>query len=247
MKKENIAFVTGAGSGIGKSTAIELASSGHFVISTDINQEAALETIQEIWQTGGKGTSFQLDITNSDQYQQIVNEIDTKFGHISKAVNSAGISPKPGRLGTNKVEDWKKILDVNLIGTFNGLKYQIASMIKNGHGSIVNLASIHGIVAASGSSSYVASKHGVIGVTKAAALEYANKNIRVNAISPGYVDTPLLKEASEDSIKDLISKHPIGRLATPTEIAGCIAFLLSDTSAFMTGSVLVVDGGYSLS
>lgn len=246
IDEKPIAFIAGAGSGIGKSVAHKLASTGHFVICADLDGEAAKNTLHEFKNIGGQGTSFQLDVTDSEQYQSVISYVNNNFGYISKAINSAGITPKPARLGKNKIEDWKKVIDVNLFGIFNGMKNQIGSMIMNGQGSIVNLASIHGLVSAMGTSSYVASKHGVIGATKAAALEYANKNIRINAIAPGYVLTPLLKEASQESINDLISKHPLGRLANPEEIAESIDFMLSDKASFMTGSVMVVDGGYSL-
>ncbi len=167
------------------------------------------------------------------------------FGRIDIACNNAGIGGEAALTGEYSLDGWKKVIDINFNGVFYGCKYQLEAMEKNGGGVIVNMASIHGTVAAPMSSAYTAAKHAVVGLTKNIGAEYGQKNIRCNAVGPGYIDTPLLAKLDKEHINALIGKHPIGRLGKAEEVAELVLFLSSDKSSFMTGGYYLVDGGYT--
>lgn len=245
MNTNRIALVTGAGSGIGRSISIRLAKAGNIVVASDIDLNSAKQTASIIGGQGLIGSPAQLDITKPEDFDLCIAQIKEKYGALHIGVNNAGVATRPARIGVLKQRDWDKLIEVNLTGVMNGVRAMIPALISSGGGSIVNIASIHGLTGTSGSSGYVASKHGVIGLTKAAALEYAQKNIRVNAVAPGYVDTELLNQGSKDAKAELIKKHPMGRLAKPEEVAEVVEFLTSGRASFVTGSVYEVDGGYS--
>ena len=248
MKREfegKSAMVTGAGSGIGAEIARRLAAAGARVIVADINQPAADEVAAEIEKAGGKALAIHQDVGDPDSVRRSVELALDRFGGLDLAVNNAGIGGGQEPVADYSLEDWNQVIAINLSGVFHGLKYQIPALLRSGGGSIVNLASILGSVGAHNHAGYVAAKHGVVGLTKTAALEYSAQGIRVNAIGPGYIDTPLLERLDRPVYDGLVDLHPIGRLGKPEEVAELALFLLSDRASFITGSYHLVDGGYT--
>ena len=248
MKREfegKTVLVTGAGSGIGAEIARRLGARDARVIVADLNEEAARSVASEIEKEGGTAVSVQQDVGDAESVRRSVELALERFGGLDMAVNNAGISGAIGPVADYSLEDWDKVIAINLSGVFYGLKHQIPALLRSGGGSIVNLASILGSVGAANSPAYVAAKHGVVGLTKTAALEYAAQGIRVNAIGPGYIDTPLLNALDRDVYDGLVNLHPIGRLGKPEEVAELALFLLSDRASFITGSYHLVDGGYT--
>lgn len=240
-----VALVTGAGSGIGLAIAKLYAKEGAKVIVSDINEEHGKSAVEEIKSEGGEATFVKADTSNPEQVEALVNATVEAYGRLDIACNNAGIGGEQKLTGDYSIDSWKKVLDVNLDGVFYGCKYELTQMEKNGGGVIVNIASIHGTVAAPLSSAYTTSKHAVVGLTKNIGAEYGQKNIRCNAVGPAYIETPLLESASGDMKEALISKHPMGRLGRPEEVAELVLFLSSDKSSFMTGGYYLVDGGYT--
>ncbi|MGB3344792.1 MAG: glucose 1-dehydrogenase [Aequorivita sp.] len=242
--ENKVAIITGAGSGIGRATALLLAKEGAKIVVSDINEENGKSVVNEIEKAGGKGFFVPSDSSTADGHQSLVEATLKKYGGLDIAVNNAGIGGPIAPTGEYPLDGWQKVIDINLSGVFYGLRYQIPAMLKKG-GSIVNVASILGQAGTKGSPAYVAAKHGVVGLTKAAALDYADQNIRINSIGPGYVKTPLVTNAlDEDTMKGLVSLHPIGRLGESEEIAELILWLASSKSSFVTGAYYPVDGGY---
>lgn len=242
--ENKIAIITGAGSGIGRATALLLAKEGAKVIVSDIDEKNGKSVVSEIVKAGGEGFFIQSDSSKAEGHKTLVEGTLNKYGSLDIAVNNAGIGGPIAPTGEYPVDGWQKVIDINLSGVFYGLRYQIPAMLKKG-GSIVNVASILGHAGTKGSPAYVAAKHGVVGLTKAAALDYADQNIRINSIGPGYVKTPLVTNAlDEETMKGLVSLHPMGRLGESEEIAELILWLASSKSSFVTGSYYPVDGGY---
>lgn len=240
-----VAIVTGAGSGIGEAVALAYAKEGATVMVSDINEAAGQETVKKIEATGGTAAFFKADTSSPEDSEALVNATVAKFGKLDIACNNAGIGGELNMTEAYSLEGWKKVIDINFNGVFYGCKYQLQAMEKNGSGAIVNMASIHGLVAAPLSSAYTSAKHGVVGLTKNIGAEYGPKNIRCNAVGPGYIDTPLLSALPEEVKQVLIGKHPIGRLGKPEEVAELVLFLSSDKASFMTGGYYLVDGGYT--
>lgn len=239
------ALITGAGSGIGKETAKLLAARGASVIVSDLRGDAAERVTLEITQAGGIARTCVADTSKPDDVRQAVEFAEREFGALHLAFNNAGIVGDTVPAAELDLDSWQRVIDINLSGVFYGLRYQIPAMLKAGSGAIVNTSSILGLVGTAHLSAYVAAKHGVTGLTKAAALDYSSQGIRINSVHPGYIDTPLLDALDRDTYNNLKNLHPIGRLGADTEVAQVVAFLLSDAASFVTGSQYAIDGAYT--
>ncbi|ODT67846.1 MAG: hypothetical protein ABS75_22655 [Pelagibacterium sp. SCN 63-23] len=239
-----VAFVTGAASGIGAAIAAQLAARGAKVVVADLKLDAAQAVVEAIHGDGGEAAAVAVDVSKMDQVEKAVQFATDTFGKLDLAVNNAGIGGAAAPLGDYGFEDWHKVIDVNLNSVFYSMKYEIAAMLKAGGGAIVNMASILGSVAFPNAPAYVTAKHGVVGMTKSAAVDYAKNNIRVTAVGPGFIDTPLLSALPKAAYDALASAHPIGRLGASDEVAALTLFLLSDAAGNITGSYHLVDGGY---
>ncbi|HEY6977808.1 MAG TPA: glucose 1-dehydrogenase [Chitinophagaceae bacterium] len=243
--ENKVSIITGAGSGIGKAISLLYAAEGAKIIVSDIDEKGGNETVSEIKAKGGEAFFVKADTSKPDDNKNVVEQAIKQFGGLHIAVNNAGIGGPLMPTGEYPIDGWDKVISINLSGVFYGLRYQIPAMLSSGGGSIVNVASILGKVGTKNSPAYVAAKHGVIGLTEAAALEYADKKIRINAIGPGYIMTPLIeKSLDEAAIKALVGLHPIGRLGTSEEVAELALWLNSDKASFVTGAYYNVDGGY---
>lgn len=245
MLENKVAIVTGGSSGIGKAIAILFARNGAKVVVSDIDEEGGNKVTESIRQSGGTGIFVKADTSLPEENEKLVQETIREFGHLHIAVNNAGIGGPIAPVGEYPIDGWNKVIAINLAGVFYGMRYQIPEMLKTGQGSIINMASILAKVGTKGSAAYVAAKHGVLGLTETAAIEYANQHIRVNAIGPGYIITPLVEKAlNEETRKALVSLHPMGRLGEAEEVAELALWLASDKASFVTGSYYNVDGGY---
>jgi NAD(P)-dependent dehydrogenase (short-subunit alcohol dehydrogenase family) len=246
MFKGKVALVTGAASGIGRSIAQLLAEQGAKVVVTDIDVEGGRETVALIKYKKGEAIFEKVDVSSPDDCERMVQKTLATYGHLDCACNNAGIPGEENPIADYSIEGWQKLISINLSGVFYCMKYEIPAMLKGGGGSIVNIASILGQVAFAGAPAYVSAKHGVVGLTENAALEYGVQGIRVNAVGPGFIRTPMISEVIEDPEveKQLISMHPIGRLGTPEEVAELVLWLCSDRASFVTGGYYPVDGGY---
>jgi 3-oxoacyl-[acyl-carrier protein] reductase len=237
-----VALVTGGAQGIGKVTALLLASMGAHVAVSDINMEGAVQAAKEIKGLGRKGLALEGDVSNPADAERIVVETVEQLGGIDILVNNAGITRDKLLLRMTE-EDWDVVLNVNLKGTFNCTKAAVRHMIKHKSGRIVNIASVVGEMGNAGQANYAASKAGIIGLTKAIAREYAQRGITVNAIAPGYIETPMTEALSDRVKEDLKAQIPMARLGTPVDVANAVYFLVSDGSSYITGQVLNVNGG----
>lgn len=239
------AIVTGAGSGLGRAISELYAKEGATVVVSDIDETGGEETVEKIKAGGGKASFFRADTSKPEDNRKLVEEAVKQYGGLHLAVNNAGIGGPLSEVAEFPLDGWEKVIKINLSGVFYGLRYQIPAMLKSGGGNIVNMASILGQVGTRMSSGYVAAKHGVVGLTKTAALEYADKKIRINVVGPGYVLTPLVENSLDDAtLKSLVGLHPMGRLGTPEEIAELVLWLNTDKASFVTGGYYPVDGGY---
>jgi len=242
--ESKVAIITGAGSGIGKATALLFAKEGAKVVVSDISEKNGDSVVEEIKKAGGEAFFVKADSSKAEDNEALVKQTIDKYGALDIAVNNAGIGGPLGLTGEYPIDGWQKVIDINLSGVFYGLRYQIPAMLTKG-GSIVNIASILGQAGTKYSPAYVAAKHGVVGLTKAAALEYADKKIRINSVGPGYIKTPLVVNSlDEAALNGLVGLHPIGRLGESEEIAELILWLASSRSSFVTGSYYAADGGY---
>lgn len=243
---DKTAIVTGAGSGIGAAVALELAAAGAFVVASDLDGAAADAVVAQIAQRGGRGAGFAADVSDPLAVERMVAFAEAETGALHLAVNNAGIGGPGAPVGAYPLDGWARVIGVNLSGVFYGMRFQIPAMERAGGGAIVNMASILGSVGFANSGAYVAAKHGVLGLTKTAAMEYSARGIRVNAVGPGFIDTPLLSKNLDRAILDaLAGMHPIGRIGTVEEVSALTCFLLSDRAGFISGSYHLVDGGYT--
>ena len=244
-----VVMISGGSSGIGAETAIAFAEEGAKVIITDVDEEKGMNLAKEINETGGAATFMKHNVADAKQTKEIINKIVEKFGKLDVAFNNAGIAGPSLPISEYPEEDWERVISINLLGVYYGMKYQIQQMLKQGGGAIVNNSSILGKVGFNNASAYVAAKHAVVGLTKAAALEYASKNIRINAVNPAFIKTPLIENAGmkegTEMYDMLVGLHPIGRLGNPREVANAVLFLSGEDASFVHGESLMVDGGYT--
>jgi len=239
-----VAIITGAAKGIGESTARLFAKEGAKVVVSDIDEENGKKVVKAITDSGGEAIFVKSDASKAKDNEELVEATVKYFGKLDIAVNNAGIGGPLAKTAEYPLVGWNEVINLNLSGVFYGTKYQIAEMLKNGKGSIVNISSILGQVGVANSPAYVAAKHGIVGLTKTSAVEYAKDNIRVNSVGPGYIKTPLLDGLDDETRDYLVGLHPIGRLGEPEEVAELILWLASDKASFVTGNYYAVDGGY---
>lgn len=241
------AIVTGAASGIGRVTAMLLAEEGAAVVVTDRDEAHGQDTVREILRRGGTAFFMRTNVCKADDVGAMVRTAVDRYGRLDVLFNNAGINGEPAPTAECTLENWERVIRVNLKGVFLGMKYAIPEMLKNGRGSIINNASVMGMVGFANVPAYCASKGGVIQLTKATALEYAQQGIRVNAICPGLIWTEGMKRfvAPDEEIRERLQEsEPVGRFGTPEEIARMVLFLASDDSSFCTGGTYLVDGGF---
>ena len=246
MKSLNnkVAIITGAASGIGKAIARKFAEEGAKVVVSDIDEESGNKVIDKIEEDGGKALFVNADTSKPKDHKKLIEKTVDHFGQLDIAVNNAGISGPQKPAGEYPADGWDNIIAISLSGVFYGIHEQVPAMLESGGGSIINMASILGQVGTPGAAGYVAAKHGVVGLTKTVALDYADQNIRVNAVGPGYIKTPLLDDIDDEEVDQLVSLHPMGRLGKAEEIAELVLWLASEKASFATGSYYPVDGGY---
>jgi NAD(P)-dependent dehydrogenase (short-subunit alcohol dehydrogenase family) len=242
-----VALVTGGASGIGRATALTFAREGAKLVIADMNEDGGHQTVHMITENGGEATFVQVDVTSASAVEALISKTVETYGRLDCAHNNAGISSGVRALTAEYPEErWQQVIAVNLTGVWLCMKYEIPQMLSQGGGTIVNMASIAGLIGGAGGAAYAASKHGVIGLTKTAALEYATQGMRVNCVCPGYIQTPMTARGLSDPERQaqIVARHPLGRVGTPGEIAEAVVWLCSDAASFVTGHTMTVDGGY---
>jgi NAD(P)-dependent dehydrogenase (short-subunit alcohol dehydrogenase family) len=243
--EDRSALVTGAGSGIGRAIARQLAAEGASVVVSDIDEPGGAETVRAIQAEAGRAVFVRADASRAEDSEALTAAAVAEFGGLHIAVNNAGIGGPTAPAGEYPLEGWERVIAINLSGVFYGMRYQIPAMLESGGGSIVNVASILGQVGFRNSCAYVAAKHGVVGLTRTAALEYATRRVRVNAVGPAFIKTPLIETSmTDESRAALVGLHPMGRLGESEEVAELVTWLSSDKASFVTGGYYAVDGGY---
>lgn len=245
--RDKTVMITGGASGIGLATARTFAQAGCNIAICDFNPDTLGSAVEQLQGSRGEVLALRVDVTSTNEVAAAVEEIVEKMGGIDAAVNNAGIGAMGQYLADMTEEDFDRNLSVNLKGVWVCLKYQIPAMLARGGGSIINMASALGLVGYTGGAAYVAAKHGVVGLTKAAAMEYSSQGVRVNAVCPGIIETPMtaVDLESPDIRSALLAVHPIGRFGQPTEVANAVLWLASSEASFVTGAALSVDGGWT--
>lgn len=239
-------LITGASSGIGRAIAQRYVSLGIGVVLADVQDGPGQELADELCRSGGRAVYVHCDVTSPEQNMACVEAALKEFGRLDYAVNNAGIAGQGAPTADHSIDEWKRIIDVNLSGVFYGLKAQLPVMISRGMGSIVVVSSILGAVGFAGAPAYTASKHGLVGLVRAAALDHSAQGVRVNAVGPAFIDTPMIAGIMQqpEIASTVIGRHPIGRIGKPEEVASVVTFLTSDEASFITGTYIPVDGGY---
>lgn len=246
MFEGKVALVTGASSGIGRAAAIAFAREGAKVVVSDIDAAGGADTVRMIADAGGEAFFVRADVSQADRVENLVNESVGRYGRLDFAFNNAGIEGEQALTGDCSEQNWDRVLSVNLKGTWLCMKHEIPHMLKQGKGAIVNMSSVAGLIGYRNIPAYVASKHGVIGLTKTAALEYATTGIRINAVCPGVIRTPMVERfvgGTPEGEEQMIASEPIGRLGVPEEVAEAVVWLCSDAASFVLGHAMVIDGG----
>ncbi len=246
-----IAIVTGGSRGIGRATAIEFAREGAKVVVSDLRDDEGEETVGLLEQVGGEGMFVRTDVRQEADVKAMVEKTVAVYGRLDLAFNNAGITLAPNGLADQPVETYDNVMNTNARGVYLCMKYEIPEMLTQGRGAIVNMSSIAAVSATAGFAPYTASKHAVAGLTRSAAVDYAKRGIRVNAVGPGAIDTPMLEDfvhmAGDDPhiMEQIRAAHPVGRDGKPEEVANAVVWLCSDAASFVTGALLMIDGGFS--
>ena len=240
--QNKVAMITGAASGIGREVAIRLAGEGCKLCLVDLNADLLAKLEQELSGLTSLITCIG-DVTDHHFIQTVINQIEQHFGRLDLALNNAGITTAANAVADVAINEWHKVMNINVNSLYYCMHYQVPLMLKNDGGSIVNMSSMLGLIATKNRAPYVTSKHAITGMSKAVALDYAGQNIRVNSVHPGYIETPLIAHIDHEA---LAKKHPVGRLGKAEEVAALVSFLFSDEAQFITGSQYVIDGGYSI-
>jgi len=241
-----VALVTGASSGIGRASALAFAREGAKVAVADVSVEGGEETVSLVKKAGGDALFVKTDVAKAAEVEALVARVVQAYGRLDCAFNNAGIEGGAGNTQNYPEDEWDRTININLKGVWLCMKYEIPAMLKNGGGAIVNTASTAGLVGYRGGSAYVASKHGVVGLTKTAALEYAKQNVRVNAVCPGAIDTPMMGRLTShrpERAARMAASEPVGRMGQPSEIAEVVVWLCSGAASFVTGLAMAADGG----
>jgi len=246
MFKGKVALVTGGASGIGKATVLKFVEQGAAVAILDMMTDAGRQLAEMIKANKGHASFYKCDMRSEDEIKFTIGQVVTDLGRLDYAYNNAGVGGEFAKVENYPTDDWDTVMAINLKGVFLCMKYQIPHILKQGKGAIVNCASLLSTVAYENDSAYVASKFGVLGLTKNAALEYASSGLRINAVSPGFTNTPMVNKGDKEKLKRIAAKHPIGRLADPEEIAEAVVWLCSDKASFAIGMNLMMDGGYTI-